>query len=153
MYSIIVPGGSVPTARSISLRSVAGNITKWVTSIQYGTFYRNSYIPRAVGTLSFGLSVCIRPMVMIPLQEVSTISGNSVSAGILAVLRLELPHGPVLWDWTTYATFCLISLTGLCLCLWLVPVLSVSTRLFSVQGGDSFDGMVSVCGAVWNVDW
>lgn len=86
---MIVACGSVQAAFSKFLGSVTGFLEKLVTSISNGTFSRTSFIPWAGTSLFVALSVFLLSMVMIPLQEAVTITGDPFLLGSVAVCRLE----------------------------------------------------------------
>lgn len=68
---------------SILLGSITRPFEKLVTSIRNETFSPTSYIPCAHTILFVGLSVCMRAVVISSLLEVTTLTRDSVFAGIV----------------------------------------------------------------------
>lgn len=70
--------------------SDTGLFGRMVSSIQNGTFSRTSYVPCAGSALFVRFSFCIRSLVIIPLQDITTITGDFVSAGINPFLATKI---------------------------------------------------------------
>lgn len=81
-YAIIVSGCSVLVTISIFLWSVTDLFEKLLTRIQIGTFFLISNTLRAGSPQFVDLSVCMCSPVMNSLRDVTTITEDSVSAGI-----------------------------------------------------------------------
>lgn len=91
----------MPIAITICLRSFTGIFEKLVIGIRSGTFSQTSYITRAGSTPFAGLSICILLMFMNPMQEITTITGDSISAGsgnCLATQIVSCLYAPMLHD-------------------------------------------------------
>lgn len=89
-YAIIVSDSSTSNALSIFWGNNIGTSGIFVTSFRNGIFFRASYFPRARSTLFVHLSVCIRSMLMIPLQGDTTIKGDYITAGIVSCFATRI---------------------------------------------------------------
>lgn len=74
------------TAIRTFLGRIKGAFERLVKIIQNGTFSGESYTPRAGSTLFVSLSLRMRLLVISPLREVVTVTGDLVSAGFLSYL-------------------------------------------------------------------
>lgn len=94
-HTLIFLGRSVLTVRSIFFGKLTGFFNKLVTNIRIGTCVCTSSKPRACSTVLVRLAVWFRSLIMRPLSDVTTITDDSVSSGLVICFRLEPLHALV----------------------------------------------------------
>lgn len=123
---------------------VTGFFEDRIPNIRNGTFSGTWYVPGA--TLFVDLSVPMPSLSMSQLRDVTTITGDSVLAGIVSFLPFKSLHVFVLQDQTPCVIVCLLPLTDFSLCPRCEFVLNVSAWP-CCPWEYSFDARVNVWGA------
>lgn len=121
-YAIIIFGDWMPTSNTLSLGSLTGLSEKLVTSIRNTTYYQPSCISNATSNLFVDFSLRIHSMLISLFQELSSSTGDSVSAEILNDFATQMVICPCIskrrpvWRYIYYLRLVSVPVQDWCRC-------------------------------------